>query len=128
MVRQFSVSRGAAFLGGLISYKVDTTLHTMTQKGTAKYWGGFVSEGAESILLYIGGNAKWGEHPIHGAESTKLGYIEREPSWISKDIQSLMRERDRLFKFYCQETNPTVKLTKHNDHKRIRNIVVSKIK
>ena len=39
-----------------------------------------------------------------------------------------MRERERLFKSYCQETNPTVKLTKHNDYKRIRNIVVSRIK
>ena len=48
--------------------------------------------------------------------------------WISKSMQLVMRERDRLFKFYCQETNPTVKLTKYNDYKRIRNIVVSKIK
>ena len=39
-----------------------------------------------------------------------------------------MRERDKLFESYCQETNPTVKLTKHNDYKRIRNIVVCKIK
>ena len=40
-----------------------------------------------------------------------------------------MRERDRLFKSYCQETHPTVKLTKHNDNKRIRkNKKNSKIK
>ena len=39
-----------------------------------------------------------------------------------------MRESDRLFNSYCQETNPTVKLTKHNGYKRIRNIVVYKIK
>ena len=37
-----------------------------------------------------------------------------------------MRERERLSKIYCQETNPAVKLTKYNDFKRIRNIVVSK--
>ena len=39
-----------------------------------------------------------------------------------------MRERDRLFKPYCLETDPTVKLTKSNDYKRIRNVIVSKIK
>ena len=39
-----------------------------------------------------------------------------------------MREHHRLFKSYCLETNPRVKLTKHNNYKRIRNIVVSKIK
>ena len=39
-----------------------------------------------------------------------------------------MRERDRLFKSYSEETNPTVKLTKYNDYKRIINIVVSKRK
>ena len=49
-------------------------------------------------------------------------------AWIGQSIQLLMKERDKLFKFYCQETSPTVKLTKHNDYKRIRNIVVSKIK
>ena len=39
-----------------------------------------------------------------------------------------MRERDIHFKFHCQETSPKVKLTKHNDYKRIRKITVSKIK
>ena len=39
-----------------------------------------------------------------------------------------MREHHRLFKSYCLETNPRVKLTKHNNYKKIRNIVVSKIK
>ena len=43
-------------------------------------------------------------------------------------MQSLMRERDKLFKSCCQQTNPAIKLTKHNDNKKIRNIVVSKIK
>ena len=36
-----------------------------------------------------------------------------------------MREHDRLFKFYCQETNPTVKLTKHNE--RIEKTVLSNL-
>ena len=39
-----------------------------------------------------------------------------------------MRERDRLFKSYSEETNPTVKLTKYSDYKRIVNIVVPKRK
>ena len=29
-----------------------------------------------------------------------------------------MRKRDRLFKSYCQETNPTVNLIKHNNYKK----------
>ena len=52
----------------------------------------------------------------------------RKTPWISRSIQSLMRERHKLFKSYCQETNPTVKLSKHNNYKRIRNIIVSKLK
>ena len=39
-----------------------------------------------------------------------------------------MRKRDRLFKSYCQETNPTVNLIKHNNYKKIRNLVLSKRK
>ena len=39
-----------------------------------------------------------------------------------------MRERERLFKSYSEETNPTVKLTKYSDYKRIVNIVVPKRK
>ena len=67
------------------------------------------------------------EHtPIHKISRKELS-LKKKP-WISKIIQSLMRERDRLFKSHCQETNPTVKLTKHDDYQRIRNIVVSKIK
>ena len=67
------------------------------------------------------------EHtPIHKISRKELSL--KKKLWISKIIQSLMRERDRLFKSHCQETNPTVKLTKHDDYQRIRNIVVSKIK
>ena len=34
-----------------------------------------------------------------------------------KNIQALMRERDRLFKRYCDENNPTLKVSKHNKYK-----------
>ena len=37
--------------------------------------------------------------------------------WIYKNIHSLMRERDMLFKRYCNENNPTLKETKHNKYK-----------
>ena len=64
--------------------------------------------------------------PIHKLSKKQIS-LKKKP-WISKSIQSFMRERNRLFKSYCQETNPTVKWTKHNDYKRIRNIIVSKTK
>ena len=35
----------------------------------------------------------------------------------NKNIHSLMRERDMLFKRYCNENNPTLKETKHNKYK-----------
>ena len=67
------------------------------------------------------------EHaPIHKLLKKELPL--KKKLWISKSIQSLMRERDRLFKCYWQKTNSKVKLTNHNDYKRIRNTVVSKIK
>ena len=58
----------------------------MTQKGTAKYWGGFVSEGAESILLYIGGNAKWGIN--------KIG-LRRGGALLNQQRHSITYERTR---------------------------------
>ena len=90
-------------------------------------------------LLFKQINTLLGEHaPIHKLSKNELS-LKKKP-WINKIIQSLMRERIRFFKTYCQETNSTVKLTKHNGYKRIqktltkhngykriRNIVVSKI-
>ena len=35
-------------------------------------------------------------------------------TWINKNIQRLIRERDRLFKRYCNENNPILKVAKHN--------------
>ena len=67
------------------------------------------------------------EHALIHKFSKKELSLKKKP-WINRSIQSLMRERDKPFESYCQETNPTVKLTKHNDYKRIRNIVVCKIK
>ena len=67
------------------------------------------------------------EHaPIHKLSKKQLSF--KKKAWINRSTESLMRERDKLFKSYCQVTNPTIKLTKRNDYKRIRNIVVSKIK
>ena len=36
------------------------------------------------------------------------------------NIQALMRERDRLFKRYCNENNPTLKVSKHSKYKNAR--------
>ena len=47
------------------------------------------------------------EHAPINKSSKKDLSLTMKP-WISKSIQPLMRERNRLFKFYCQEANPTV--------------------
>ena len=39
-----------------------------------------------------------------------------------------MRERDKLFKRYCNESNPTLKVVKHNKYKNARNLVIFKVK
>ena len=67
-----------------------------------------------------------GHAPIRKLSKKELS-LKKKP-WISRSIQSLVRERHKLFKSYCQETNPTVKLSKHNNYKRIRNVIVSKLK
>ena len=38
-----------------------------------------------------------------------------------------MRERDRLFKRYCNENDPTVKVAKHSKYKNARNVVIFKV-
>ena len=38
-----------------------------------------------------------------------------------------MRECDRLFKRYCNENNPTLKVAKHNKHKNARNVIIFKV-
>ena len=49
-------------------------------------------------------------------------------SWINKNIQALMRERDRLFKRYCNENSPTLKAAKHNKYKNAWNVIILKVK
>ena len=39
-----------------------------------------------------------------------------------------MRERDTLFKRYCDETNPTLKTAKHNKYKNAQNLVIYIVK
>ena len=39
-----------------------------------------------------------------------------------------MREHNRLFKRYCSESNPTLKLVKHNKYKNAWNLVIFKVK
>ena len=39
-----------------------------------------------------------------------------------------MKKHDKLFKLYCNESNPILKATKHNNFKIARNSVISKIK
>ena len=39
-----------------------------------------------------------------------------------------MRESDRLFKRYCNENNPTLKVAKHNKYTNARNVIIFKVK
>ena len=39
-----------------------------------------------------------------------------------------MRERDRLFKRYCNENDPSLKVAKHNKYKDAWNVVIFKVK
>ena len=48
--------------------------------------------------------------------------------WINKNSPGLMRERSRLFKRYCNENNPTLKVAKHNKYKNTQNVVIFKVK
>ena len=48
--------------------------------------------------------------------------------WINKNIQAHVRERDRLFKHYCNENNPTLKVAKHNKYENAQNVIIFKVK
>ena len=39
-----------------------------------------------------------------------------------------MKKGDKLFKLYCNEGDPTLKATKHNNYNKTRNSVIPKIK
>ena len=39
-----------------------------------------------------------------------------------------MRERDKLFKRYCNEINSTLKAAKHKKYKNARNVAIFKVK
>ena len=47
---------------------------------------------------------------------------------IHMQIQLLMKKRDKLFKLYCNESDPILKRANHNNFKIARNSVISKTK
>ena len=47
---------------------------------------------------------------------------------ININIQALMRERDRLFKRYCNENNPALQVAKHNKYKNAQKVIIFKVK
>ena len=61
------------------------------------------------------------EHALNHKLSKNEISLKVKP-WINKNIQDLTRERDRLFKRYCNENNPTLKVAKHNKYKNARNV------
>ena len=67
------------------------------------------------------------EHAPNHKLSKKEISLKAKP-WINKNIQALMRERDRLFKRYCNKNNLTLKVAKHNKYKNTPNVIIFKVK
>ena len=74
-------------------------------------------------LFFARVNTLLDEQAPHHKLSEKETSLKAKP-WINKNIQGLMRERDRLFKRCCNENNPTLKVAKYNKYKNARNVVI----
>ena len=79
-------------------------------------------------LHFVRVNTLLGEHaPNHNLSKKQISL--KAKSRRNKNIQALMRERGRLFKRYCKENNPTIKVAKHIKYKNSRNVIkVKKLK
>ena len=77
-----------------------------------------------TIFFFARVNTLLDEHAPNHKLSKKEIPLKEKP-WKNKNILSLMRERDRLFRRYCNENNPTLKVAKHNKYKNARNLVIS---
>ena len=64
--------------------------------------------------------------PNHKLSKKKIS--RKAKPWTNKNIQGHMRERDRLFKRYCNKNDPTLKVAKHKKYKNARNVVIFKVK
>ena len=72
-----------------------------------------------SICFFARVNTLLDEHAPNHKLSKKEISLKPKP-WINQNIQALMRERDRLFKHYCNKNNPTLKEAKHKKYKNAR--------
>ena len=72
-------------------------------------------------LFFARVNTLLDEHALNHKLSKNEISLKVKP-WINKNVQDLTRERDRLFKRYCNENNPTLKVAKHNKYKNARNV------
>ena len=78
-------------------------------------------------VFYMKINRLLDEHaPIHKLSKREIS-LKLKP-WITKDIHILMKLREKKFKFYCKENDINLKQNYHNDFKRLRNEVKSKLK
>ena len=57
--------------------------------------------------------------------SKKENKLKSKP-WISKDIQFMMWERDKIFHKFCKENDPQKRDSLYNEYKSVRNEVTSK--
>ena len=77
-------------------------------------------------MFFARANTLLDRHAPNHKLSKKEISLKAKP-WINKNIQGLMRERDRLFKRYCNKNDPTLKVAKHSKYKNARNIVTFKV-
>ena len=78
-------------------------------------------------LLFVRVNTLLDGHaPNHNLSKKQISL--KAKSRRNKNIQALMRERGRLFKRYCKENNPTIKVAKHIKYKNSRNGIIFKVK
>ena len=78
-------------------------------------------------LFFVRVNTLLDEHAPNHKLSIKEIILKVKP-WINKNIQDLMRGPDRLFKRYCNENSPTLKVAKGNKCKNSRSVVTFKVK
>ena len=72
-----------------------------------------------AICFFARVNRLLDEHAPNHKLSKKEISLKTKPR-INKNIQSVMREHNILFKLYCNENNPTHKVAKHKKYKMLK--------
>ena len=63
--------------------------------------------------------------PLKKLTEEEIGLQQRP--WITHDIIAAIKERNKLYKAFLEETNPDSKIDKHNRYKTKRNLLTSRL-